>query len=116
VLDVDALDRPDSLGELEHLGLRKGLGRVEAAFPLPHERRVEALLDRRPDRERGREVIAVHAQVRAVPDGHLVDLGEEVIGRVSREDVREAGLDPDPDEREQPGLAPALVLRELRVP
>src|SRR5262249_60990032 len=51
VLDVDALDRPDSLGEVEDLRLRERPGRVPAATALPHDRRIEALPDRRPDRE-----------------------------------------------------------------
>ena len=56
VLDVHALDRPDALGE--HEGLRLGERRrgEPAAALLPHHRRVEALLDRRPDREGRREV------------------------------------------------------------
>ena len=115
MLDVDALDRADALGEVEDLGLRERLRREEAAVPLPDQRRVEALLDRRPDRERRREVVARDDEVRAVAHAHLVDLREEVVGRVPREDVREAGLDADPDEREQPGLLPARRRRELRV-
>ena len=35
VLDVDALDRPDALGEDERLRRRERLGRVEAAAPSP---------------------------------------------------------------------------------
>ena len=35
VLDVDALDRPDSGREIEHLGLGERLRRVEAAVALP---------------------------------------------------------------------------------
>ena len=90
-------------------------------------RRVEALLDRRPDRERRRELVALDHEVGAVAHADLVDLGEQVVGRVAGEDVREARLDADPDEREQarasqPGarellvaeLHPALV-RPLRV-
>jgi hypothetical protein len=53
VLDVDALDRADALGEVEDLRLAERRGRVEAPLLLPDERRVEALLDRRPDGERG---------------------------------------------------------------
>src|SRR2546423_2472976 len=59
VLDVDALDHADSLGELEQLRLGERLGGVEAALLLPDQRRVEALLDRRPDREGRREVVAL---------------------------------------------------------
>ena len=39
-----------------------------------------------------------------------------MVGGVAREHVREARLDAHPDQREQPALDPALVLRELRVP
>ena len=38
-----------------------------------------------------------------------------MVGRVAGEHVREARLDADPDEREPPRLAPALVLGELCV-
>jgi len=39
MLDVDAFDRPDPIGELEQLRLREGLGRVEAALRFPDERK-----------------------------------------------------------------------------
>ena len=107
VLDVDALDRPDPLREVEDLGLGERLGRVPAALALPDHRRVEALLDRRPDRERGREVVAVDDEVGAVADADRVDLGEELVGGVAGEDVREPRLDADADEREPAGLLPA---------
>ena len=35
VLDVDALERADALGEVEHLGLRERLRREPAALALP---------------------------------------------------------------------------------
>ena len=98
---VDALDRADPLGEVEHLGLRERLGRVPTAVALPDHGRVQALLDGRPDRERRREVVAVYDEVRAVADGDLVDLDEELVGGVPGEHVREPGLDADADEREQ---------------
>ena len=115
VLDVDALDRADPLGEVEGLGLGERLCRVPAPLALPDHGRIEALLDRRPDRERGREVVAVDDEVCAVADPDQVDLGEELVRRVAGEHVGEAGLDADPDERQQSALAPALLLRELRV-
>jgi hypothetical protein len=90
VLDVDALDRPDPLGEVEHLGLGERRGREPAAVALPDDRRVEALLDRRPDRERRREVVALDDEARAVADADLVDRGEQLVGGVTREDVGEA--------------------------
>ena len=103
VLDVHALDRADALREVEDLRLGERLGRVPAAVALPDHRRVEALLDRRPDREGGREVVALDLEVRAVADPDRVDLGEELVGGVAGEDVGEARLDADPDEREPAG-------------
>ena len=82
---------------------------------LPDHRRVQALLDRRPDRERRREVVAVDDEIGAVAHADLVDLGEQLVGGVAGEHVREARLDADPDQGEPPGLLPALGLRELRV-
>ena len=104
VLDVHALDRADPLGEVEDLGLGERLRREPAAALLPDHRRVEALLDRRPDRERRREVVALDDEVRAVADPDLVDLREQLVGGVAREDVCGARLDPDPDQREQARL------------
>ncbi len=114
VLDVDALDHADPLRELEQLGLRERLGGVEAALALPDQRRVEALLDRRPDREGRREVVALDDEVGAVAHPDLVDLVEELVGCIAGEDVGEPGLDADAEQREQPALLPALVHGELR--
>ena len=113
VLHVHALDLADALGELEQLRFGKRLGRVEAALLLPDQRRIQALLDRRPDGEGRREVVALDDEVGAVPHRYLVDLVEEVVGGVAREDVGEPRLDADAGEREQAALAPALVLVEL---
>ena len=110
VLDVDALDGPDPLGEVEDLGLGERRGREPAAGLLPDHRRVEALLDRRPDRERGGEVVALDDEVGAVADPDLVDLREQLVGGVAREDVGRAGLDPDPDERQLALLRPGSRL------
>jgi hypothetical protein len=115
VLHVHALDRPDALRELEDLGLRERLGRVEAALALPDQRWVETLLDRRPDREGRREGVPVDREIGPVPHGDLVDRREEVIGGVAGEDVGEPGLDTDSDQSEQARLLPALVLGELTV-
>ncbi len=57
VLDVDAFHRTDSGREVEHLGLGERLRRVEAAVALPDQRRIQAFLDRRPDREGRSEVV-----------------------------------------------------------
>ena len=65
----------------------------QPAVALPDHRRVEALLDRRPDRERGREVVAAHDHVGAVADADLVDPVEQLVGRVAGEDVGQARLD-----------------------
>ena len=104
---------PIPSGKSNTSGSRERLGRVPAALALPDQRRVEALLDRRPDREGRRELVALDDEVGAVAHADLVDLGEQVVGGVAGEDVREAGLDADPDEREQAGVGPALVLVEL---
>ena len=115
VLDVHALDRADAFREVEHLGLGERLRREPAALFLPDHRRVEALLDRRPDGEGRRELVALDDDVRAVADTCLVDLGEQVIGGVAGEDVREAGLDAHADESQQAGRLPRLLGRELLV-
>ena len=116
VLDVDALDHADPLRELEELRLGEGLGGVEAALLLPDERRVQALLDRRPDREGRREIVALDDEVGAVAHPHLVDLVEQVVCCIAGKDIGEARLDSDPGEREQAALLPALVRVELFLP
>ena len=113
VLDVDALELADPLREPEHLRLRERRGGVEAAPALPHQRRVQALLDRRPDRERGREVIALDDQVGAVAHADFTDSREQLIRGVAGKHVRQAGLNAHTHERQQPGLLPGLVLGEL---
>ena len=113
MLDVDALDRADALGELEHLGLGERRGRVEAALALPHERWIQTLLDRRPDREGRGEVIALDDEVGAVAHPDFVDAREQLLGGVAGEDVGQAWLNPDPDQREQARLLPRLVAFQL---
>jgi hypothetical protein len=76
---------------------------------------LKALLDRRPDRERRREVVALDDEVRAVAHADQVELGEELVGGIAGEDVGEAGLDADADEGEPARLLPSLGLRELLV-
>jgi len=115
VLDVHALDDADPFREVEPLRFREGLGRIEAAVAFPDERRVEAFLDRRPDREGRCEVVPVDHEVGAVTHCDLVDRGEEMVGGVPREDVRKPRLDAHAHEREQPAVGPALVLGELPV-
>ncbi len=115
VLDVDALDRPDPLREVEDLGLGERRGREPATVALPDHGRVEALLDRRPDGEGRGEVVAVDDEARAVANPDLVDLGEELVRRVAGEDVGRARLDPDADECEQALLLPGRRALELVV-
>ena len=115
VLDVDALDRADALGEDERLRRRERLGRVEAAAALPDDRRVEALLDRRPDAEDRREGIAADLQVAAVADVDLVDLVEQVVRRIAGEDVGQARVHARAQDRQATGGLPLVVLRELVV-
>ena len=77
VLDVHALDRADALGELEHLGLAERRGREPAGVLLPDHGRIQALLDRGPDRERRREdlvaLVVGDDEVGAVAHAELVD-------------------------------------------
>ncbi len=115
MLDIDALDRSDPLGEGEHLGLAKRLGREPTAGALVDHRGIQALLDRRPDGERRGEVVALDHQVGAVTHPDLVDPREEVICRVSSRDVREAWLDTHADEGHEPTVLPSRGLSELRV-
>ena len=63
----------------------------------------------------GREVVAVDDEVRPVADADLVDLGEELVGRMPCEDVGRAGLDADPDERQEARVLPRLSALELVV-
>ena len=94
VLDVDALAAaPMPSGNVKISGSLNGARRVPAALTLVDHGRVEALLDRRPDRERRGEVVAVDDEVGAVADADLVDPREQVVGRVAGGDVGEAGLD-----------------------
>jgi hypothetical protein len=72
-------------------------------------------LDRRPDRERRREVVTGHDEVRPVAHAELVDLAEQVVFGVAREDVRESRFDPDADEGEPSSILPLAVLGELLV-
>src|SRR4029453_8633894 len=106
VLDVHAFDRPDALWEVEDLRLGERLGREPAALLLPDHGRVQALLDGRPDGEGRREVVAFDHEIGAVSDADLVDLGEELVGGVTGEDVGGAWLDPDTYQREQALLLP----------
>jgi hypothetical protein len=115
VFHVDALDRPDPGREDERLRLAERRGGVPLAAALPHDRRVQALLDRRPDGERGGEVIPLDHQVRAVADARLVDRGKQPVGRVAGENVRQAGLDPDAAQGQQPAPLPLPGQRELLV-
>jgi hypothetical protein len=115
VLDVDALDRADPGGEVERLRLGERRRRVPAAAGFPDHGRVEALLDRGPDRERRCEIESFDHQIRAVADPDLGDVREEVVGRVARRDVGETRLGADADEREQTAFVPLRCDRELLV-
>ena len=102
VLDVYAFDGSDPLGEVEHLWLGEGLGCVPATLSLPDQWRVQALLDRRPDRKGRSECMALDDDVRAVANRDLVDRGEKVVGGVAGEDVGQARLDSDPTRASKP--------------
>ncbi len=51
----------------------------------------------------------------AVPGPELVDVGEQVVGRVSGEDVGQPRLDSDAEQRQPSRVGPPLRLRELQV-
>ena len=102
-------------GKSKTSGSENGARREPAAVLLPDHRRVQALLDGRPDGEGRSEVVALDDEVRSVADADLVDLGEELVRRVAREHVGRAGLDPDADEREQPLVLPGRRALELVV-
>ena len=50
----------------------------------------------------GGEVVAGDGEVGAVADTELVDRREQVVGRVPREDIGQARLDTDADQRQFP--------------
>ena len=87
VLHVDAAESPDVLGEDEGLHLAEGFGGEPSALTLIDDGRVEALLDRRPDAERGGEGEAVDHKVAAVAYADLVDPGKEMVRCVSGDDI-----------------------------
>lgn len=115
VLDVHAAERPDVLREVEQLGFAEGLGGEPTAISLVHDRRVEALFDGRPDRERRREVVPGDDEVGAIAHTDLVDPREQVIAGVAGGDIGEAGLDPHAHQRQSLTRLPLAGRRELGV-
>ena len=126
VLDVDALHRPDPLGEVEDLRIGEGRQRREARLDvtagplaLPHHRWVEALLDDRPHRKAGGEdlvaVVVVDDEVGPVAGAELVDLVEELVRRVAGEDIGQSRLDPDAEQRQPARRLPLPCLGQLQV-
>ena len=106
---------PMPSGNGERLRAAERLGRVPAAVRVPHDRRVEALLDRRPDAEHRGEGVAGDLEVAAVADVDLVDLVEQVLRGVRGEDVGQAGVHAHPQQRELAATPPRLVHGELLV-
>ena len=116
MFDVHALNRPDALREREELRRAERLGRVpRAPVAIPNHGRVEAFLDGRPDREDRRERVALDAQVAAIPHMDLVDLVEQVLGGMGREDIGQARIHAHAQQRQASGAAPVLVPSELVV-
>ena len=116
VLHVHAFHRTNPLRKRELLGRRERLGREPLPpFTVPDHRRVEALLDRGPDREDRREGVALDAQVAAVPHVDLVDLVEEVLGRVGGEDIGQSRIHAHAQQREASAGAPGGIALELLV-
>ena len=119
MLNVHTLDSADAIRELENLWLAERRGGVPTLALFPHKWRVEAFFDGGPDRERwGKNLVAVFVannQVSAIFHADLVDLAEEVVGRVTGEDVRKTRLNTDANEGEQTGALPLVVERILLV-
>ncbi len=115
VLDVHALDLADALGEREHLRLAERGGGEPPTVLLPDHGRIQALLDRGPDRERGCEVVALDLEARTVTNAHLVDLAEQVVGRKAGEHVGGSRLDADADQGQRTSILPQVRHRELVV-
>ena len=114
VLDVDALDGADALGERELLRRAERLGRVPVPV-LPDDRGVQAFLDRRPDAEHRREREAGDLEVAAVSNMDLAHLVEIVLRGVGGEDVGQAGIHAHAAERELAARLPGIVESELLV-
>ena len=118
VLDMADLDLADALGEEELLELGERLDGMDRAV-LEHDGGVVALLDRGPDAEAEADTLgAGDLQIGAVADADLVDLVEEVIGRVACVEVGHAGLDAEAGERVladllELGAESVLVVAEL---
>jgi hypothetical protein len=114
VLDVHALDRPDTAREVEYLRLAEGFGGVPAAVCSKITGGLRPLRSSSRWRRRS-EVIAVDREVGAVPGAQFFDVVEEVIGGVPGEDVRQPGFDTDPHQCQPSGGSPLLVEGELLV-
>jgi hypothetical protein len=100
---------------LTQLWLAERFGGVPPAVCLPDDRRVQALLDRGPDRERRREVVSLDGEVGPVAGAQLVDLVEQVVLRIPGEHIGKARLHADPDQRQPIRGAPPIVDGELLV-
>jgi hypothetical protein len=87
VLYVDGLYVANAFREGEDLGFRKRLCRVPAALALVDEGRVQTFLDSRPNREGRGERMTLHLQVGAVAHANLIYGREEVVRRMTREDI-----------------------------
>ena len=119
VFDIDTLDRPDSFREIENFWLAERFGCEPTLVLLPHDGRVEALFDGRPDTEAGGEdfvaFVVEHSEVRAIACTKFIDFTEQVVNRVSGENIRQSGLDTNSHEGQTPGRLPFVVSRELFV-
>ena len=117
VLDVDALDRADPLREVEGFGLRERGGGEPTPLLLPDHRRVQALLDRRPDAEARREDLVSHLipnhEIGTVSGAQLVDLAEQLVDGIAREHVTQPRLDAHPHQGESARRLPVRRLLEL---
>ncbi len=119
VLDVDALDRPDALGEVEDLRLAERRG-GEPATPssqitggLRHSSIVVHIENDGAKISLPSSSVTTRLAPSRVPSSSISR--EQVVGGVPREHVGEPGLDADPDQREPPRALPLLGHGELLV-
>ena len=115
VFDVDAFDGTDAVGKGEDLRLGEWCRREPSPLAFVDHRRVQTFLDRRPDRERRGEVMAVDHEVGAITYSDFGDVTEQMVGGVARGDVGETRLDPHAHQRHQPAVSPYRRLGELGV-
>src|SRR5262249_54856435 len=85
MLHVDHIDRADASWKIKNFVLGERFSGKPAFAFFVDDRRIQTLLDRRPDRKVRSELITVDGDVRTIPDANFIDLVEEKIMRIPRE-------------------------------